>query len=76
MGLELYYNDDLTGTNGYIEYQSDLQGYQITSTPTIEKKSVSGNDIYLTIDTNIQMFAEEAMSTIEKVIQSGQLLLL
>ena len=29
MGLELYYNDDLTGTNGYIEYQSDLQGYQI-----------------------------------------------
>ncbi len=66
MGLELYYNDDLTGTNGYIEYQSDLQGYQITSTPTIEKKSVSGNDIYLTIDTNIQMFAEEAMSTIEK----------
>ena len=29
-------------------------------------KSVSGNDIYLTIDTNIQMFAEEAMSTIEK----------
>ena len=66
MGLELYYNDDLTGTNGYIEYQSDLQGYQITSTPTIENKSVSGNDIYLTIDTNIQMFAEEAMSTIEK----------
>ena len=66
MGLELYYNDDLTGTNGYIEYQSDLQGYQITSTPTIEKKSASGNDIYLTIDTNIQMFAEEAMSTIEK----------
>ena len=66
MGLELYYNDELTGTNGYIEYQSDLQGYQITSTPTIEKKSVSGNDIYLTIDTNIQMFAEEAMSTIEE----------
>ena len=66
MGLELYYNDELTGTNGYLEYQSDLQGYQITSTPTIEKKSVSGNDIYLTIDTNIQMFAEEAMSTIEE----------
>ena len=66
MGLELYYNDELTGTNGYIEYQSDLQGYQITSTPAVEKKSVSGNDIYLTIDTNIQMFAEEAMAKIEE----------
>lgn len=66
MGLELYYNDELTGTNGYIEYQSDLQGYQITSTPTVEKKSISGNDIYLTIDTNIQMFAEEAMTKIEE----------
>lgn len=66
MGLELYYNDELTGTNGYIEYQSDLQGYQITSTPAVEKKSISGNDIYLTIDTNIQMFAEEAMTKIEE----------
>ena len=66
MGLELYYNDELTGTNGYIEYQSDLQGYQITSIPAVEKKSISGNDIYLTIDTNIQMFAEEAMTKIEE----------
>ena len=66
MGLELYYNDELTGTNGYIEYQSDLQGYQITSTPAVEKKSISGNDIYLTIDTNIQLFAEEAMTKIEE----------
>ena len=66
MGLELYYNDELTGTNGYIEYQSDLQGYQITSTPAVEKKSISGNDIYLTIDTNIQMFAEEEMTKIEE----------
>ncbi len=66
MGLELYYNDELTGTNGYIEYQSDLQGYQITSTPTVEKESISGNDIYLTINTNIQMFTEEAMTKIEE----------
>lgn len=66
MGLELYYNDELTGTDGYIEYQSDLYGYQITSTPAVEQKSVSGNDIYLTIDDNIQMFTEQAMKTIEK----------
>ena len=68
MGIEQYYNDELTGTNGYIEYQRDLYGYQITSTPTIEKKAISGNDIYLTIDTNIQMFAEQAR---EKLEESG-----
>lgn len=66
MGIEQYYNDQLTGENGYIEYQSDLYGYQITSTPTVEKKSVSGNDIYLTIDNNIQMFTEQAMNIVEE----------
>lgn len=66
MGIEQYYNDELTGENGYIEYQSDLQGYQITNTPTIERKSISGNDIYLTIDNNIQMFTEQARETLEK----------
>lgn len=66
MGLEQYFNKELTGENGYIEYQSDLQGYQITNTPTVERKSVSGNDIYLTIDNNIQMFAEQAVETMEK----------
>lgn len=65
MGLELYFNDELTGENGYIEYQSDLHGYQITSTPATEKKSIAGNDIYLTIDNNIQMFTEQAMSIME-----------
>ncbi|MDD6272061.1 MAG: penicillin-binding protein [bacterium] len=66
MGLELYYNDELTGEDGYIEYQSDTQGYQITSLPSIEKKAISGNDIYLTIDTNIQMFTEQAMAILEE----------
>ena len=66
MGLEQYFNEELTGENGYIEYQSDLQGYQITNTPSVETKSIAGNDIYLTIDNNIQMFAEQARETLEK----------
>ncbi len=66
MGIEQYYNNELTGEDGYIEYQSDLYGYQITSTPTVEKDSISGNDVYLTIDNNVQMFTEQAMRIIEK----------
>jgi len=34
--------------------------------PNVELKAKSGNDIYLTIDTNIQMFAEQAMNLIEE----------
>ena len=66
MGLEEYLNDELTGENGYLEYQSDLYGYQITSTPAVEQKATAGNDVYLTIDTNIQMFAEQAREELEK----------
>ena len=66
LGIEQQFNKDLTGENGYIEYQSDLYGYQITSTPNIEKKAIAGHDIYLTIDMNIQMFTEQARTEIEK----------
>ncbi len=64
MGTELYFNDELTGENGYIEYQCDLQGYQITNAPAVEKKQISGNDIYLTIDDNIQIYAQQAANTL------------
>lgn len=66
LGLELYYNDILTGKNGYRKYQQDIYGYQIANTPSRTKKAVSGSNIYLTIDTNIQMFTEQAMSTLEE----------
>ena len=65
LGIELYYNEELEGEDGFKEYQQDVYGYQIANTPSTEKKAVSGDDIYLTIDTNIQLFAEQAMSTLE-----------
>ncbi len=66
MGVEASLNSDLTGTPGEKEYQADVAGYQITSSPTVEKKAISGSDVYLTIDTNIQMFTEQAMTTLEE----------
>ncbi len=67
MGIELEYNDILTGKNGYKEYQQDMYGYKIANTPENVEKSENGSDIYLTVDTNIQMFAEQAVTTIESV---------
>lgn len=62
MGIEKYYNDKLKGEDGYKIYQKDIYGYQIPDTPYQEKLANSGEDIYLTIDSNIQIFLENAMN--------------
>ena len=60
MGIEKSYNEELTGTNGKTVYQKDLQGYKIAGTKELTEEKVDGDNIYLTIDNNIQFFLEEA----------------
>lgn len=62
MGIEGYYNDMLKGEDGYTIYQQDINGYKIPNTSEQTKASVEGVDIYLTIDSNIQYFAEKYTS--------------
>ena len=62
LGVEAYYNHELTGKEGKTTYQQDAYGYQIPDTPVITTKAKSGDDIYLTIDSNIQMYLENAMN--------------
>lgn len=61
MGIEKYYDDLLSGEDGYRKYQKDLKGYQIAGTPVVTKEARQGNDIYLTIDSNIQFYIEQAI---------------
>ncbi|MFA5602880.1 MAG: penicillin-binding transpeptidase domain-containing protein [Bacilli bacterium] len=61
LGLEDYYNDILSGENGYLEYQQDRLGYKIPNTPEIRESPIDGKDIYLTIDSNVQLFVENAV---------------
>ncbi len=60
MGVESYYNKELSGTDGYYKYVKDKDGIRIPNTPSDTKKPVDGYNIYLTIDNNIQFFAEQA----------------
>ena len=62
MGLELYYDNILKGEDGYVTYQKDLKGYKISGTKEIKKDAVQGKDIYLTIDSNVQFFVEQALT--------------
>lgn len=59
-GMESLLNDVLSGTDGYTTYQKDLNGYKIPGTKEVTVKAINGNDIYLTIDSNIQFFLEQA----------------
>lgn len=65
MGIEKAYNKILKGKNGYTKYQRDAYGYQIPNTPSYTSSPESGNDIYLTIDNNIQILLENAIDKFE-----------
>ena len=61
LGLEEYYNDELKGKSGYITYERDKYGYKIANGREYVEPADNGNDIYLTIDNNIQLFIENAV---------------
>ena len=54
MGLELAYDKELKGKNGYKVYQTDAKGYELVDGVLREKDPVDGNDIYLTLDSDLQ----------------------
>lgn len=62
LGLEKLYDDVLKGTNGYIEYQKDANGYKIPNTNEIRTEAIDGQDIYLTVDQTIQLIVDQAVS--------------
>ncbi|MBQ9072230.1 MAG: penicillin-binding protein [Bacilli bacterium] len=62
LGIESNFEEELQGIDGYIKYQQDKYGYKIPDTPEEKKESEDGYDIYLTIDSNIQRFAESAVN--------------
>ena len=62
MGVELYYNKELAGTNGSLEYQKDANGYTLINSPVIQIDKIDGVDIYLTIDSNVQLIVERAFN--------------
>ena len=70
MGIESFYDDELSGEDGYLKYQKDAYGYQIANTPTQEKKAKNGYDITLTIDSNIQMYLENAVNDLVRDYKS------
>lgn len=61
LGIEEYFNEDLTGTSGYVRYEKDRNGYKIANGREYIEEADDGDDVYLTIDSNIQLFTENAV---------------
>lgn len=59
-GLELKYNEDLTGTSGSIKYYSDAKGNRLNKAEEY-KEAISGNNVYLTIDLDLQQSVEREL---------------
>ena len=62
MGLELSYDKQLKGKNGYKVYQTDANGYALVDGTLREKDPTNGNDLYLTIDSGLQRNLDYLMS--------------
>lgn len=61
MGIESYYNYELTGEDGSSTYETDAYGYRLPNSTEKRIDPKEGKDVYLTIDSNIQMFLEQAV---------------
>ena len=66
LGIELQYDTLLRGKDGYLEYQKDRFGYKIPDTKEFRIDAEDGNDVYLTLDSNIQRFVEAAVKDASK----------
>ena len=65
LGIEAKFDEDLKGTDGYLMYQQDRFGYKIPDTKEERIDALDGKDIYLTIDSSIQRFAETEVKNMQ-----------
>ena len=60
VGIEVFYDDVLMGTNGSINTLTDAKGIEITGAAEERVEPVPGDNLVLTLDVNIQMYIEQA----------------
>ena len=60
-GLELKYNEVLTGQNGVVLTAVNAWGYTLEQSYETERVPLEGSSLRLTIDTNIQHYLENAL---------------
>ncbi len=60
LGLEVVYDEYLQGTSGKILTLTDARGIEIENAGETRVEPVNGNDLYISMDINIQQYCEQA----------------
>ncbi len=61
MGLEAHLNEYLEGKDGYIKYDKDNRGLMLPQGVKDKQAPQNGKNVYLTIDSRIQLYIEQAL---------------
>ncbi len=69
VGLEVKYEDYLKGINGKILTLTDARGVEIENAGERRQEPIDGNNLHISLDYNIQMYAQQAA---EKVMEQKQ----
>ncbi|UXV43253.1 penicillin-binding protein [Staphylococcus simulans] len=64
MGVEKIFDSYLSGKRGMLSYVHDIWGYIVPNSKQ-EVAPQRGDDVHLTIDSNIQVFVEEALNKLD-----------
>ncbi|WP_080803465.1 peptidoglycan D,D-transpeptidase FtsI family protein [Arabiibacter massiliensis] len=70
-GLELYYNDILSGEAGYYEAERGPQGEPIPGGEHVVQAAVDGQDIIISLDIELQQAVEDRLVADEGGIMAG-----
>ncbi len=66
-GIELYYDERLSGQKGYVSFFSDAKGHRMPNLADEYTPPVDGLDLRLTIDTNVQTIIERELDIAEAI---------
>ena len=71
-GIELYYDEILRGSPGYAVYQRDALGHEYPNFTLPVEAPIDGQNVYLTIDFEIQEIAESALDAAMALPRAGR----
>lgn len=67
IGLEVYYDSTLMGTDGKILTLTNARGVEIENKAEHRQEPIAGTSLYISLDVNIQQYAQQAC---EKVLKA------
>lgn len=76
IGIEVKYDEYLEGINGKILTLTDARGVEIKNAGERRSEPVEGDDLYLSLDYNIQMYAAQAAVKVREEKQANSVSIL